>query len=362
MQTTHIIALVSIVAIIILVLRRHNAQTHRFSLVTDTQGNESIVFDASLAGRSSLFLLDTAYAGAPVVSTSFLAVQDKCTVGSVQERFRTALRLMSSIDSNTRVTSVETLSTACRGFTSGCTMRLMGIGETVENQSDMLLCPAVALDGHTRTFDDIDADVLVTNPLMGSPHILTVDYLLHRAPCVIRPREGCVHFRLTIGQEMIMRPTFEFHETRMIGGAFAIPVDVGGARLVVVVDTGAATTISISSKAVDRLRTCETAASVRRVTQVGVNGERVCSNIVRAPVTIGGHSLGVLDIMANTSAVQGADGYMGMGVLRAFDLWLEHNRLGTRPSGLEARQTVTHTTAGACPGAPLPTCLSTANA
>lgn len=233
-------------------------------------------------------------------------------------------------------------------------MRLMGIGETVENQADMLLCPALEIDGVSDAQDGIGADVLVTNPLPGSPHILTMDYLLHRAPCVLLMRQERLHLRLPMGTSAMLRPSFAFHRVRLVGGAFAIDVEVGGVVMNLVVDTGASTTLSLSSTSWGRMRTCS-AASPRSVVQVGVNGERVCSNVVEARVRVGAVDLGSVDVLANAMPVQGADGYLGMGVLRALDLWIEHGRLGVRRSGLAPRR-ITSAAARSCEGVAPPAC------
>ena len=45
-------------------------QHHPLHLLDDGTGNESLIVDGTLAGDRVLFLLDTAYAGAPVLSIS----------------------------------------------------------------------------------------------------------------------------------------------------------------------------------------------------------------------------------------------------------------------------------------------------
>ena len=323
-------------------------------LVSDESGNESLVLDASLAGRRALFMLDTAYAGAPVVSETYAAVQSRCSWGDVRSRYRRCMRLATrTVDNNARNVSVDRemlRNIGCRAFTSGCTMRLMGIGETVENQADMLLCPSIRFDGR-RDVDVIDADIVVTNPLPGSPHILTMDYLLHRSPCVVLPRAEKIYFRLPISMASVMRPTFEFHAVRLVGGAFSVDFVVGGARMNLVIDTGASTTVSLSSTSLHKLQTCARAS--KSVVQVGVNGERVCSNIVATRVRLGRIDMGSVEVLANTTPVQGSDGYVGMGVLRSLDMWFEHGYMGVRRSGLAVR-TIERARTSACPSGTLP--------
>lgn len=121
-----------------------------------------------------------------------------------------------------------------------------------------------------------------------------------------------------------------------------------------VVDTGASTTVSISSTSIDRIKTCRVASDAGHVVQVGVNGERVCSNIFRAPLSVGRLSLGEVDVLANSMPVQGADGYVGMSVLRSLDMWFEQGRLGLRRSGLAIRN-IQRKTSGTCSTGILPT-------
>lgn len=354
----HAAAAACVLTLLYYILHRQRVSHRQLYLVSDDGGNESLVLDASLAGRRALFMLDTAYAGAPVVSETYAAVQGKCSWGDVQSRFRKCMRLATrTVDQDARNVSVDRellQNFRCRAFTSGCTMRLMGIGETVENQADMLLCPSISFDGK-KEMDGIDADVVVTNPLPGSPHILTMDYLLHRSPCVVFPRAGKIYFRLPVSMASIMRPTFEFHSVRLVGGAFAVNFVVGEALMDLVIDTGASTTVSLSSTSLQKLKAC--VRTSKSVVQVGVNGERVCSNIVTTSVRLGRIDMGTVDVLANTTPVQGSDGYVGIGLLRSLDMWFEHGRLGVRQSGLPIR-TIEHARSSACPSGTLPSACS----
>lgn len=320
--------------------KRRRARTIRLHLVRDEHGNEALLLDTTLAGFPSLFLLDTAYAGAPVLSTSYLSIlleREACR-GSVQTRYRRALKtLHEKVTASQRHAAVDALlaNTSCRAFVSGCTQRLMGIGETTELHADMLLCPPLRHAG-AGVFDA--ADVFVTNPLPGAVNILTCDYLLHHAPCVLRPAAGLLHLGLTRGEAWAMRPTFTFVPARMVGGAFSIAMDVGGTPLQLVVDTGAGAALSLGKSALSKLARSEPTA--RRAHQVGVHGEVVCSDVLLAEVRCGPWSPdGPVEIFANDTELQGdADGYVGMGLLRCLDLWLEPNAFGFRPSGLAPRR------------------------
>ena len=312
---------------------------HALTLARDALGNEALVVEGIVAGARALFMIDTAYAGAPVLSTSYLAVQSTCGGGafaasSTSERYARCVRaLRHEVSEPQRHAAVDALLRGgrCRAYTSGCTMRLMGIGETTEAQADMLLCPAL------RPQDGYASDVLVTHPLRGSVHILTCDYLLHRAPCVLRPGAGVLHVRLSLLAQLALRPTFHFVPVRFVGGAFCVVLEVGGTPLHVVVDTGAAAALSLGKGAAAKLKACTRPAPARRATQSGVHGERVCSDVLTARVRLGALDLGDVEVFANATEVEGADGYAGLGLLRALDLWLEPHTLGARRSGLAPR-------------------------
>lgn len=353
----------AVFAVVLALLRRSarvGALRLRLHLTSDEAGNEVLLVDAAVAGARSLMMVDTAYAGAPVLSTSYLAVQAQCARGDVQTRYRRMVTLLREEATDAaRHAAVRQLVAGgrCRAYTSGCTMRLMGIGETSEAQADMLLCPAIAIDGVQASSRGVSADVLVTNPLRGSPHILTNDYLLHRAPCLIRPAAGLLQLGLDRLDAALLAPRFVFLAARFVGGAFVVPMRVGGAEMQIVVDTGAAAPLSLASRAAARLRTCARPARRRRTVQLGVNGERICSEMLTAPVAIAGLSLGSISLFVNSADVQGADGYAGMGLLRALDLWLEPRRIGVRLSGLPVR-TPASTAAGGCDGAPSLACAA----
>lgn len=337
-----------------LVAINHRRYARRMHLVEDEMGNESLVVEATIGGLRTLFMIDTAYGGAPVLSTSFLSVQNRCGRGggNVHSHARRCLHeLRTNVTDDDRSTAVSSellARTNCRAFTAGCTMRLMGIGETSENQSDMLLCPSIRIDG-ARDVDPVQADILVSNPLRGTPHILTMDYLLHRAPCTLYMRRGVLTFYDTSG-------AFHPLAATMMGGSFVVPMTVGGASMNVVLDTGSSATLSVSSTSLARIATCGTETPAKKVRQRGVNGEEVCSDILLAEVVIGPLSVGTIPILANDTPVQGSDGYAGMGLLRAFDMRFEPNRVGVRHSGLPVRAPRGHSP-GTC-GNALPSCAA----
>ena len=333
MRTALILLLVLL--LVVRALRpRHGRNLH---LVRDASGNECLLVRASLAGRSTVFLVDTAYAGAPVLSLTFLARQARgeCSTRDLASCMRRLRRGASADDAREGYEVLRALLLReCRSFTSGCTMRLMGIGETKEAQSDMLLCPGLRLEG-VASPSSVDADDFVTNPLRGNPHILTSDYLLHRAPALLRMGAQTLELQVSAARQLALGPTFDFQPARFAGGAFVVKMLVGDGELDVVVDTGAAAPLSVSKAAASKIKRRTRPDPPRRITQVGVNGERVCSDVHRARVRVGKTlDLGEVDVLFNSHPVEGADAYAGMGLLRAVDVWLEPRRIGFRRSGL----------------------------
>ena len=331
---------VGIVVLIVVLLRifkrAPSPNTFPIALLDDGLGNEALIIEGVVCGELVLFLIDTAYAGAPVLSISYMNCLRKnkrlSSSGSVKTRFMSTMEaLRHQMPNHERH---ETLNEyvdrgICRSFTSGCTMRLMGIGETTETQSEMLLCPPILLAGKKKW--NWDADVFVTNPLSGSTHILTSDYLLHHGPALLEPRRGQLTLRAAI-----QKNNFDIFEAYLVGGAFVIALEVGGVVMNVVLDTGASTTLSIARSAAKRIEN-DCKALHKKVYQTGVNGENICSDVVRLNVTVGSTSLSDIDVLINTQDVEGADGYIGIGILRAFDIFVSHECVGLRPNGLAAR-------------------------
>ena len=334
--------LVCCIAVVYSRIRRRRATP--LHLVRDSQGGEALVVEGR---EGAFFLVDTAYAGPPVLSTSYLAARElgpgprtRRSTKSIAERYLDALRDMDAVGDDQRrrgVTSYFNRST-CRSFTSGCVMRLMSIGATDEAQADMFLCPSLRED------DDMCGDVFVTHPLPHTVHIITLDYLLHRGPVMIRPRAQTLLLRAA-------RPVggMCFLPARMTAGALSVEIRVGGEMLSCVLDTGAVAGLCISPDSAKRIRTCNLPHEPKSLVQVGVNGERVCSDEIHADVSMGTHDVGTCPVLINAIPVDGSDGYAGLAFLRAFDMWISHREVGVRRSGLPVLQSPALRD-GTCPG------------
>ena len=68
-----------------------------------------------------------------------------------------------------------------------------------------------------------------------------------------------------------------------------------------------------------------------------MNGENIFSEIIRTNVTFCGTVLRDAAVFVNDSDVEQVDGYVGLGVLRAFDMLLTQNGIGFAANRLEIR-------------------------
>ena len=254
---------------------------------------------------------------------------------SVQDRYRRAVS-HNEVSEDQRRRAVRRLVSRTRSYTSGCTQRLMGIGEVQESNADMLLTEGLKFHGVAKR-SGVDADVLVTNSLPGSVHILTSDYLIQNGPTLLCPAKGSIEFQMGLLRQLELRPSFSFLPAKMYGGAFIVQMRVGGVDLQLVLDTGAAVAVSLSAGVIHRLRNCSQEYGAQRVTQTGVNGEVVCSDVFQADVSVAGVSFRGVEVCSNSHPVEGADGYAGLALWRCFDLWISGREVGFRPSGLPPR-------------------------
>lgn len=351
-----VIGLLVTLAAWITFLRAQCKERGGLHLVEDEHGNEALVLDSEISwSKHSLFLVDTAYAGAPVLSTSYLASPyHPIPYSSVQDRYRRALS-HGDVSEDARRRAVRGLLTTMRSYTSGCTQRLLGIGEVMESQADMLLAGGLKFYGIPPT-TGVDADVFVTNTLPGSVHILTSDYLIQNGPTLLMPAAGAVEFQMGLARQLALRPFFHFVSAHTYGGAFVVPVKVGGETLSLVLDTGAAVAVSLSSGVIQRLKTCNRNGSPRRITQTGVNGEMVCSDVFRADVKVAGIHFPDVEVCANSHDVEGADGYAGLALWRCFDLWISTKEVGFRRNSLKPRSS-SLSSPGECSFMDPPSCL-----
>lgn len=333
----------TLVALVLSVRTSRSLRMHRIAI--DSK-NECLVLEANVAGKDMFFQIDTGYAGPPVLSTTYLASLSLGTTShrrgsDVASRYRDALvRVRRKYSTTERDDAVHELlhRSRCDAYTSGCTMRLMGIASIVEQQADMLLCPMIRFKNVRGTMvaprrwsRRASADVLVTNPLDASCHILTCDYLFQVSPCFLDMGRGrmevCVNAlrlsQLTLGNERI--------PIRLAGGAVVVPIRVNGTEFTCTLDTGAPGPLCLSSHAARRLSSVAGAGTT--VDQRGVNGETVTSRVTAADVSFAGMTFQNVAIFLNDTASDHSDGYVGMAFLRAVNIVLTYDYVAFGASG-----------------------------
>lgn len=303
--------------------------------------NKHIVLEGRVSGTPCLFLLDTGYAGAPVLSSSYLSLLTtpsrqrtegsflSLSSSSVQERYveeQEGMKRVTSDDRNGAVLRFLSRS-GCHSFTSGCTMRLMGIGATMEQQADMLMCPLLEFRNGMGYFSsprksNVRADVLVTNDLPGTHHILTMDYLLHSSPCLLWSSSMTLELNMERHRIASVLARYTFHELKvgMMGGAFLLPVTVGGIVFHLTLDTGAPGPLCIKRSAFERGGTCRLPPVRKKMVQKGVHGETICSEVISADVELGPLSWKERAVFLHDTQ-EPTDGFVGWMFLRGFD-WL----------------------------------------
>lgn len=308
--------------------------------------NESVVLRGKVGPYAGLWQLDTGYAGPPVLSTSYLATQRPALpTASVASEYAAARASMrdAAVTAEARQAAVDAFVRATGAFpyTSGCTMNLAGISGAVTQQADMMVCPPLALGGRASPKEraPVRADVFVTNPLPNSVHILTVDYLLSVAPVCLQLGRGALRTRVPAATMAALAPTFSAPEPLSLsGGAPVVKLLVGGVPFRCTLDTGSPTGVALGKRASRALRDAGAARELaRHVVQLGVNGERVCGELLSARVAFFGFAVDDAAVLCNDADAEGVDGYVGMAFLRGFDLLLTTSTLRARRSSLAPR-------------------------
>lgn len=362
MESKHILLLIAIVCALVLVLaskllRRvpklrftpiKECPSNKIGLKISGDANPAMVVEARIGTHECLFMIDTGYAGAPVLSLPMLACERKISEkGTIDQRVAACIAAVNAY----RVTQREQESAlltfmddqGCVEYTSGCTTRLMGIGQTSENTSAILLCPSLELKvkGASK-FTSCkacaslpNADMFGTSRMTGL-HILTIDFLMHVSPCILSPARGELEISIGASEYLRARAGFVKCASEFSGGSFVTTLVVGGERVQCTVDTGASSFLSLSSSAAARIRKCSQ-ESPQRIRQVGVNGENVCSDVVLCDVEFCQTKFSEIPVFLNDYDLDDVDGYVGLSLLRAFDLLITTDELACRYNGAELR-------------------------
>tara|TARA_B100000945_G_C20402163_1_gene607951 strand:- start:285 stop:1451 length:1167 start_codon:yes stop_codon:yes gene_type:complete len=329
----------AVISILILFVRQKNnvLKLHRIN----TDGiNEVLILETNLNNIYSLFLLDTGYAGPPVLSRSYLAVNKNKYFSNIAHTYNYLLQNMSTVTEDDEHKAINNYinKSGCLPFTSGCTMRLMGIGSVQEQQADMLMCPMLKIKNElgimsspkkaTQTY----ADVFVTNSLKSSIHIMTCDFLMHHSPCLIEIEHQKLQLSIPTANYLLMYQHFDRYPAKFSGGSFMIEIKINDIGFKLTVDTGSPGPIAIGSNASKKIKKC-VAHKRKTLKQKGVNGEVVCSDIVEVDVEFGKKTYKA-PIFINNLPTDFVDGYVGLGFLRGFDILISGQEIGFRRNNL----------------------------
>ena len=386
-STTLVVVCIVLWAVSALLLRRH-APHARFTgtdasstLFTDERGS-CLLLAGRVKGVAGFYLLDTGYAGPPVLNTLYLHVlqrsPDLRSQGGSDEHAsaRRTMRAMRSsslradadadADADVDADALQRYmrETGSIDFTAGCRVRLMGISATTERHSDLILSDELlflAPEGRfasPRANTDLPrGDVLVTNRIANTPHILTADYIRHHAPCHLAISQARVEWCVPNARFLYLTSVGGFANVpcAITGGAYIVVVAAGGGEFRCVLDTGSESCLTIGSKAAARMSAC--VSTGRTTSSSGVGGRTACSRIVSANVRLAGRTLATCPVSVSSFDDSSVDGFVGMGVLRCFDWLLTARAVFARPNGARhVGADDASATDGACDAPSVPAC------
>ena len=359
-QTLAIVAMVAMLACIGILLAKRRAPGALCSMprahacggptavLYELKGSNPCALVRARIGEDLMaFCIDTGFAGPCLLSLPCLSRAPPLRLGDSvvawAERAQAAV-VASRVSEGEQKAALHAFAARnrCSDFTSGCTMRLASIGATRESTSEVLLAPLLELEtpagprGGEGLFSEWTApracsgqpaaEVLASTP-MPTLHILTCDWLVQNAPCLLAPHVGLLTTNMSQDEFAAERATLHAVGTELSGGSFVATVEVQGTPMRVTVDTGAACYLSLGKQASAKLRDCRPTGKTMR--QVGANGERICAHAVRAHVGMCGVAEDV-PVLINDLAIDSEDGYLGWCFLRHFDLCVTKDVLYAR--------------------------------
>ncbi len=340
-KSTYGVLIIVIVFSCISIIQKKVGNTLKMHLINFDENNEVVVLEAQISKMKTLFMVDTGYAGPPVLSSNFIGMKVDQSL-SVTDQYKNAINTMKNNTQNVQNKLIDTFiqQRHCYTYTSGCTMRLMSIGTTQEQQADMLMCPMLELKNTSFTYvspkheTNVKADVFVTNPIKNCIHILTCDFLLHSSPCQLSFKKQELNLNIPLTEYTLKRTFFKIYPFKLSGGAFVVDINVGGEIFSCTVDTGAPGPVCLGSNAINRLNCLKKVGSLQ---QIGINGEKLCSQVIETSVSFANQNWNKMLVFVNDSKVDNVDGYIGLGLLRAFDILISYEGIGFKKSGLETR-------------------------
>lgn len=292
----------------------------------------------------TFFQLDTGYAGAPLFSAKHLVVErvggkvPPVDTDDLAMAYRDRVERMREVASPRMGDLRETLrKNGCEAFTAGCSMDAISIGMVEHRHNELLNCPSMhlQLDGPSKRFacpmknsSLLGSDVMMVSNITG-PHIITMDWMFQFSPCVMWMRDQKLEFPRGPRADWL-RKSFSCRRIRLSGGAPVMKINVGNRRMLkILIDTGAATGLTLDRKYEDLVQKID-----RKLSMKGSAGETVCGDLGRVSFGLAAEKLTVPVTLANVGDDE-IDGFCGLHILKAFDLYLSEREIGFKRNGLE---------------------------
>ena len=252
--------------------------------------------------------IDTAYAGAPVISGPALA---SAVGGTVQERFDAPLG-----PSTSKPLAEFAERNQCTSYTAGCKKKVETAGGVQEERAFLWQCDAIELATKAgyRGMRRLAAEV-VMGSAEAAPHILTIDYLRDVSPCVFWKMQTLEMPRGV--RNAWLSTQFQMQPLKLHAGAPVVTVYVQDTPYQLLVDTGAPFACML-------FKPPPAGASARKGIQ-DARGKGVPAASLTKTVRIGRRSFSVPVLY---SSAGGPDGLLGLRILEQLDVYLGTDTIG----------------------------------
>ena len=113
------------------------------------------------------------------------------------------------------------------------------------------------------------------------------------------------------------------------GGSPLVQLVVGKVRVNCIVDTGSPASVCLNQS---KRKLIEKERLHKKIIQVDVDDDTVCSDVVNTTVVLAGKKMTMPILL--TDRTDSVDGYIGLGLLRCFDMYISTQEIGFRYNGL----------------------------
>lgn len=292
---------------------------------------DSVVLRGRINDYVTVFLLDTGFGG-HLIYNSFAAGIEHGEIkkyGKVVWENMEPYNMLRLISNGYGVGDGDSkddyLEKKCTVVDDDYSISLVSISEIVDVDTELLMCPVMNLERTNGTFVDSDGgELFIENKIDGSPHIITLDYLLRRLPVILDFEKGEL-----ITHALDIPSNLRFVPSKMVDYVFAIELSVNGRMGYFIMDTGFSGTLCIYKGFEDKFITSDQTTD-SSVEQMGVDTESVCSNIYDDNnLVIADYELRGIPVITSDSENKGSDGiqgYVGSMVLQYFHIMISNDK------------------------------------